>query len=331
MPSSKTLTRLGVAEDVWYHAHPIPIAPQDHKTSVKKPADFDAFWDETLAETEAVDLDARLEPLSLRSTTEVEVFEARYRSYGGLEIAGWYARPRSPAGLLPGLLHVPGYVSEPLLPASLAAQGYAVFSAAPRGKLRSNSVFNPGYPGLLTHNIHDRDSYGYRGFYMDAVRAFDLLAGLPEVDSTRVGVKGSSQGGALTLLVSSLRVGAVKAAAAGAPYLCSMMDAASLTRSYPYEEINDHLRLYPERRDTVRAVLDYYDIHNFVDRIECPIIVNIGLKDDVCPPETGFAMFDAVGSVQKRLYPYESCAHDAGRGLGHEGVVMGFMADHLRS
>ena len=110
-----------------------------------------------------------------------------------------------------------------------------------------------------------------------------------------------------------------------------MMDAASLTRSYPYEEINDYLRLYSERRDTVRAVLDYYDIHNFVDQIECPIIVNIGLKDDVCPPETGFAVFDAVGSVQKRLYPYEDCAHDAGRGLGHEGVVMGFMADHLRS
>ena len=128
------------------------------------------------------------------------------------------------------------------------------------------------------HNATDRDTYGYRGFYMDAVRAFDLLLSLPEVDPERVAVRGSSQGGALTLLVAALRAGKVAAAAAGAPYLCSMMDAASLTRSYPYEEINDYVRTYPERRQTMTDVLNYYDIHNFVDRIRCPIIVNIGLR-----------------------------------------------------
>ena len=305
-------------------------SPETHKSSVVKPVDFDVFWDETFAEMEKVTMEPRLEPVPMRSTPDVEAFEAHYGSYGGLEIAGWYARPRGADGSLPGLLQVPGYAGEPAFPSALAALGYAVFSAAPRSKLRSNGVFNPGYPGLLTHNIDDRDNYGYRGFYMDALRAFDFLAGLPEVDSGRIGVLGSSQGGALTLLVSSLRAGSVKAASAGAPYLCSIMDAASLTRSYPYEEINDYFRLYPERREKARAVLDYYDIHNFVDRITCPIIVNIGLKDDVCPPETGYAVFDAIGSGEKRLYTYDDCAHDAGGDLGHESIVMDFMAEHLK-
>lgn len=305
-------------------------SPETHKSSASKPAYFDAFWAETLADTEKVPMDPRLEPLSMRSTPEVEVFEARYRSYGGLEIAGWYARPRGTDGPLPGLLHVPGYAGEPFFPSTLASQGYAVFSVAPRGKLRSNGVFNPGYPGLLTYNIDDRDTYAYRGFYVDALRAFDFLAGLPEVDSARVGVLGSSQGGALTLLVASLRAGKVRAASAGAPYLCSMMDAASLTRSYPYEEMNDYFRLYPERREKARGVLDYYDIHNFVDRITCPIIVNIGLKDDVCPPETGYAMFGAIGSLEKRLYTYENCSHESGAALGHNDIVMNFMAEQLK-
>jgi cephalosporin-C deacetylase len=304
--------------------------PERHKSSVVKPVDFDVFWDGTLAEMEEVSTDFLMEPVPIRSTSEVEVFEAHYESYGGLEIAGWYARPRGANHSLPALLQVPGYAGEPTLPSALAALGYAVFSVAPRGKLRSNGVFNPGYPGLLIHNIDNRDNYGYRGFYMDALRAFDLLAGLPEVDPGHIGVLGSSQGGALTLLVSSLRAGSVKAASVGAPYLCSIMDAASLTRSYPYEEINDYLRLHPERRETVRSVLNYYDIHNFVDRITCPIIVNIGLRDDVCPPETGYAIFDAVGSVEKRLYTYNDCAHDAGGGLGHENIVMDFMAKHLK-
>jgi cephalosporin-C deacetylase len=302
---------------------------QEWKSSVARPADFDRFWAATFAAADKTPLDPRLTPVPLRSTLEVEVFEARYNSYGGLEIAGWYCRPRNRNGKVPGMLFVPGYVSEPLLPMSLAMMGYATFSAAPRGKLRSNSVFNPGYPGLLTHNIHDRDDYGYRGFYVDAVRAFDFLAGLPEVDASRTGVQGGSQGGALTLLVASVRAGKVAAASAGAPYLCSMMDAASLTRSYPYEEINDYMRLYPERKEKARATLDYYDIHNFAGKITCPIIVNIGLRDDVCPPETGFALFDAIGSKDKRLYTYENCGHDSGSGAGHGEIVNRFFAERL--
>ncbi len=303
--------------------------PKAFQSSAVKPADFDSFWEDTLGRAASVLLRPRLEPMPMRSTPEIEVFEARYNSYRGLEIAGWYARPRDFDGKLPGMLYVPGYVSEPKLPNDLALQGYASFSAAPRGKLRSNSVFNPGYPGLLVHNIHDRDPYGYRGFYLDALRAFDFLAGLDEVDETRIGVQGSSQGGALTLLVSSMRPERVAAASAGAPYLCSMMDSASLTRSYPYEEINEYLRAYPEREHAVRNTLNYYDIHNFVDRIVCPIIVNIGLRDDVCPPETGYAVFDQIGGTEKKLYAYENCAHDAGSGVGHAGVIDEFMASHL--
>ena len=304
--------------------------PEAHVSSAVKPPDFDKFWRDTLAETEAVALEPRLEPLPMRSRDNVEVFDVRYQSYGGLTIAGWYCRPRDVSRPLPGLLFVPGYQGEPELTTHLAVAGYAVFSVAPRGKLRSNSVFNPGYPGLLTHNIDDRDSYSYRGFYMDAIRGFDFLTEQPEVDNERIGVRGSSQGGALTLLVASVRAGKVRAASAGAPYLCSMMDAAALTRSHPYEEINDYLRLHPEREAKVREVLNYYDIHNFVDRITCPIIVNVGMQDDVCPPETGFAMFDAIGTTDKQMYPYENCAHDAGSRLDHGNVIMEFMAGHLK-
>ena len=301
-----------------------------HNSSVIKPTDFDEFWEETVSSTEQIPLNPSLTYLPIRSSPEVEVFDVRYFSFGGWKIAGWYARPKVMGEKFPALLQVPGYVGEPAFPSAIASLGYAVFSVAPRGKLRSNSVFNPGYPGLLTHNIDDRDSYGYRGFYMDALRALDLLVSFPEVAQERVGVMGSSQGGALTLLLSSLRPDLVKASSEGAPYLCSMMDAATLTRSYPYEEINDYLRIFPDKKDIVREVINYYDIHNFVDQIKCPIIVNIGLKDDVCPPETGYAVFDAIGSKQKKLYTYENCAHDSGGGLGHGKIVMEFMSNHLK-
>jgi len=300
--------------------------PSAFTSSAKRPLDFDSFWSDTLASLATVRPNVAFTRDDLRSDDSVEVFDVRYDSYGGLRIAGWYARPANRTTILPGLLIVPGYVSEPKVPKDWARLGYAAFSAAPRGKLRSNSEFNPGYPGLLTHNVTDRDNYAYRGFYMDALRAFDILAGLPEVDQRRVGVTGSSQGGALTLLVSALREGSVAAAAAGAPYLCSYMDAASLTHSYPYEEINEYLRIHPERETEIRDVFDYYDIHHFAPAIKAPIIVNIGLQDDVCPPETGFAVFGQIGSADKRLYPYDGCAHDAGASVGHEEIVRDFFS-----
>lgn len=308
----------------------MPIrSAEAYGTSTRRPDDFDAFWENILAQAAAIPLNPTIEPVPLRSTDDVEVFEVAYDSLDHVRIACWYCRPRERRERLPAIIHVPGYVSEPLLPKATAAKGYAALSVAPRGKLRSNAQFNPGYPGLLTHNLTDRNTYSYRGFYVDALRAVDFLLGRSdEVDPERIGVTGSSQGGALTLVTAALRP-EIACAAAGAPYLCGFMDAARLTHSYPYEEINEYLRLHPEREEQVRQTLEYFDGINFAPRITCPIIVNIGLQDDVCPPETGFAVFRAIGSPNKRLYPYANCMHDAGS-FWHARVVDAFLAQHLK-
>ena len=110
----------------------------------------------------------------------------------------------------------------------------------------------------------------------DAARAVDFLHTRPEVDRARIGVHGSSQGGALTITTAALRPDAILCGAAGAPYLCGFMDAAALTHSYPYEEINEYLRRYPDREPMVRETLNYFDGINFAPRIRCPMLVNLG-------------------------------------------------------
>ncbi len=303
------------------------LSAEDYGTTTRRPADFDRFWDDILAQVSRIPLNATIEPLPLRSTDAVEVFEVKYDSLDQVRIACWYCLPRRRTGRLPAIIHVPGYVSEPMVPKGTAAKGYVALSVAPRGKLRSNSQFNPGYPGLLTHHITDRNAYSYHGFYVDALRAVDFLLAQPEVDPARIGVTGSSQGAALTIVVSALRR-EIACAAAGAPYLCGFLDSARLTHSYPYEEINEYLRLHPERESAVRETLEYFDGINFAPTIQCPIIVNIGLQDDVCPPETGFAVYRAIGSANKKLYPYANCMHDAGS-FWHAAIVDAFLAAQL--
>ncbi len=305
---------------------PRPV-PADYVCKVKKPSDFDEFWGDALKQASRIPLEPETLPDPLRTSDDVETFQVFYNSLDNVRIAAWYCLPRNRRGKLPGLLIVPGYQSDPPIPKEWARRGYAALSVAPRGKVRSKSQFNPGYPNLLTHNITDRHTYSYRGFYVDAWRGVDYLMSRNEVDSTRLGVTGSSQGGGLTITTSAMRR-EIKAAAAGAPYLCGYMDAVALTRTYPYEEINDYLRLHPDSRAEVEETLAYFDGISFADRIACPIIVHIGLQDNVCPPETGYALFNAIGSKDKRLYTYDGHAHDAGS-YRHNAVIEEFLKKHL--
>ena len=303
-------------------------AAADYITKVRKPADIDRFWEDVLAQTARIPLEPELVHDPLRSSSEVDVYQVAYTSLDRVRIAGWYALPKQRDGLLPGLLVVPGYSMEPLVPKVWAAKGYATFSVAPRGKLRSNGQFNPGYPGLLTYGIVDRNTYTYRGFYMDACRGVDFLQTRDEVDGSRLGVTGHSQGGGLSVVVSALRP-EIKAATAGAPFLCGFMDALELTDSYPYQEIADYLRLNPGSRRQVEDTLAYFDGINLAHRITCPIIVSVGLQDSTCPPETGYAVFNAIASADKRMYAYDGHGHDANTHQ-HGAVIDAFLDKHLK-
>jgi len=298
--------------------------------SVSRPPDFESFWTAILAEVGKLPLDPELAYDELRSTPDVEVYDIHYTSLDGVRISGWYTRPRAAlvAPPYPGLLLVPGYISDPVIPKSWAKKGYAALAVAPRGKVRSRSQVDAKYPGLLVTDSEDRNTYGYRAFYTDACRAADFLLSRPEVDHARIGVHGSSQGGALTVILSALRRDVIVCGAAGAPYLCAHLVAAELTNSYPYQEITEYLRVHPEREAAVRETLPYFDVINFGPMITAPMLVYLGLEDDVCPPETGFALVRGM-TCPTEVITTPRAAHDSGRHwLGPK--IDSFLAGHLK-
>ena len=299
----------------------------NYQSRVRKPDDFERFWEGVKAQTARIPLNPEVVAEPIRSSDDVETYQAFFTSIDHVRIASWYCLPASRSGPLPAVLVVPGYQSDPGIPKEWARRGYAALSVAPRGKLRSNAQFNPGYPGLLTYGIVDRNVYSYRGFYVDAWRAVDFLLSRPEIDSSKIGVTGSSQGGGLTLCTAAMRP-EIKAAAAGAPYLTGFMDSIELTHTYPYEEINDYLRMNPDSRAQVEETLSYFDCINFAGHITCPIVVNVGLQDNVCPPETGYALFREIASEDKKLYAYDRQGHSAGRAQ-HGRVIEDFFSEHL--
>jgi cephalosporin-C deacetylase len=299
------------------------------QSRVQRPAGFGAFWQGVRKQLDALPLSPEMQPDRLRSTDDVDVFQTGYTSLDNVRIAGWYCRPRGVAAKLPAILTFPGYQSEPSIPKDLARKGYAALSVAVRGKLRSNGQFNPGYPGLMTHNIVDRHTYGYRGLFADAWRGVDFLLTRPEVDGNRIGVTGQSQAAGLSVVTAAMRP-EIKAAAIGAPFLCGILDAIEITHTTPYDEINDYLRMHPEHRSAVEKTLPYFDALNFAGKVTCPIIVNAGLQDNIAPSATAHALIDRIGSTEKRLYTYDGQGHDAGREGAHRKIVDDFFARHLK-
>lgn len=304
--------------------------PRQYRVVVPRPEDFDDFWVGVMDQLGRWPVDAEFIRDELRSTDLVDVYDVGYTSLDGVRLSAWYACPRQEVvgPPYPGLLIVPGYISDPVIPKSWAELGYAALSVAPRGKVRSRSEVDASYPGLLVENSVDRNTYGYRAFYADACRAVEVVAQRPEVDRGRIGVHGSSQGGALTIVLAALRNDLIACGAAGAPYLCGFLDAARLTMSYPYHEITERLRAHPEEREAMEETLPYFDGLNFARLITAPMLLYIGLEDDVCPPETGFAVYDAL-QCSKELIATPHSAHDAG---AHwvDARVEEFLAEHLQ-
>ena len=192
----------------------------------------------------------------------------------------------------------------------MVLQGYAVLTLFPRSQGESKAEWQIESGTYLTYHITDRDRYFYRGAYMDCVRGIDFLASRPEVDAGRIGMWSRSQGGGLTLATSSLD-GRIKAGVAEEPFLCNYPLAIDV-KTNPYVELGEYLSQYPDQKEAVLETLAYFDPLNLVEMIDRPMLVNIGMKDDVCPYHTIVTVFDRIMSHKSlMIYPdlgHSSCA-----------------------
>ena len=74
---------------------------QAYKPARSEAADFDSFWQSTLAESRQFPLNATFTP----STTKlklIEAFDVTFNGFGGQPIKGWLILPRQRSGKLPG-------------------------------------------------------------------------------------------------------------------------------------------------------------------------------------------------------------------------------------
>ncbi|HZZ43147.1 MAG TPA: acetylxylan esterase [Tepidisphaeraceae bacterium] len=283
---------------------------RQYKPDLYREPDFEPFWKSTLAESKAQPLKPELIPYALPSK-RVECFEVRYEGFGGGRVAGWYLRPRG-SGKFPALMQYHGYSGRgqrPLDVLAIAEQGIAVMTMDTRGQngLSEDHAAYPGgghFSGWMTKGIRDPKSYYYRYVYTDAVRAVELLASQPEVDSSRIAATGISQGGGITLAATALSDRLILAMA-DVPFLCDYRRAIEITPTAPYTELSSFLKSHPAEYDRLIRTLSYCDNLNLAPWITCRTVICNCLWDDVCPPSTIFAAYNHIPAEKSmEIYPY---------------------------
>lgn len=289
--------------------------------SREEPADFDAFWQETLREVRQTPLAARFAPVDAHLTT-LEAFDVTFNGFGGQPIKAWLLLPRQRAGLLSAVVEYLGYGGGRSFPNDWllwGSAGYAHLVMDTRGQGSSYlhgdtpdpaPAGEPHYPGFMTRGIGDPQSYYYRRVFADAVRAVEAARSHPAIDAERIAVTGASQGGGITLAVSGL-LPDVQAALPNVPFLCHYRRATEITDSDPYHEIASYLTIHRGKEETVFKTLSYFDGVNFAARAQAPALFSAGLMDPICPPSTVFAAYNYYGGPKQiRVWRYNQ--HEGG-------------------
>ncbi|WP_026554618.1 acetylxylan esterase [Arthrobacter sp. 35W] len=286
---------------------------RSYATTAVEPGDLDAFWSQTLAEAQELPLKAVYTPVD-NHLAVIDSFDVSFSGFGGDPIKGWLHLPatRTPGSTLPVVVQYIGYSGGRGLvqqDTKWAQAGYAHFIMDTRGQGYGGivgetadphpSAGGVAYAGLMTRGIASREDYYYRRVYVDAFRAIEAAQSHPAVDAAKVVLVGLSQGGGLAIAAAALAAGrldGVLATLADVPFLQDFPRAIDIAPRGPYPEIANFLNRHRHSYEAVLEVLNYFDGVHLGRRATAPALFSVAQMDDVCPPSTVFAAYNAYGT-----------------------------------
>ena len=286
-----------------------------------RPADFDAFWDRSIAEMKA--LEPKIEMIPAKFQTDfAECFDLFFTGIGGSRVHAKLARPRKAADRKgPAVVQYHGYTGDCgdwSGKMGYVAAGFTIAALDCRGQGGLSQDLTPvtgnTHHGHIIRGLDEEtpDKLLFREIYLDCAQLIHIVASFPDVDETRIGLCGGSQGGGLTLAAGSL-CPFVNRLAPVFPFLSDYrrvweMDLAKGA----YGELCEYFRHFDprhEREDEIFTRLGYIDIHFLTPRIQGKVLMFTGLMDTTCPPSTQFAAYNAI-TAEKDVIIYPDFGHE---------------------
>ena len=256
------------------------------------PGDFDAYWQNVLTELNATPAAQEVEEIPLRSTDFATAYGVRLTSIGPYRVYAYLSIPHGD-GPFPARYHLPRYGSvTDLVPQGASnhqRKEHLTLAICVRGQRLADQPYAAAFPGMLTDCIDDPSDYVYRGIIADCCRGAEYLAGLPQVDATRIAAIGNDL--AFTTAALSTHITHLVSTPT---LLYATADLAPRTSAYPLEEINDYLRLHPDREAAVRRTLSYFDLRWFAPRVDSTTLIMAGAHGSALSADTLATMIKTI-------------------------------------
>ena len=260
--------------------------PYQIKPSESEPTDFDTFW---AAQKSALRQIAPDIQLYLQSSTDYcNTYKISMALPDFRRAYGYICVPKG-SGVFPAIIELPafGFSSGIVRPSEqLAQQGGAIVISL---NIHSNDPDQSGPNDYLSQGLMLPETNYYKYAILSVVRCVDYLETRSDYNR-EVGVMGVSQGGGLSLMSAGVddRISVL------ATVFAAMNDHAALKYEKPagfpyyldFSSVSDKEQL-------LRAV-KYYDATYAARRFKGHSLTVIGYQDDVCPPATVFAAFNAL-------------------------------------
>jgi cephalosporin-C deacetylase len=306
---------------------------QSYQGRNPRPTDFDAYWDKGLAEMNAVDQQIELKPADFQ-TPFAECSHLFFTGVGGARIHAKLLRPRNSRGPHPALLMFHGYsgnAGDWVDKLGYVALGYTVAALDCRGQggLSEDNGAVQGWTlrGHIIRGLDDApEKLYYRQVYLDTAQLAKIVMAMPDVDPTRVGATGGSQGGGLTLACAALAPGVARVAPVF-PFLCDYQRVWEIDQAKDaYAELKEYFRRFDPRHQRAEQIwtrLGYIDVQHLASRIRGEVLLAVGFSDTICPPSTQFAAYNKI-TAKKSLVIYPDFGHEALP--GNPDTIFQFMA-----
>lgn len=286
-----------------------------------RPDDFDAYWDEGLAEMRDLDAAVEIVPASFQ-TPFASCSHLYFTGVNGARVHAKLLRPVQPAGAGPAVLMFHGYSGDSggwVEKLGYVAAGFTVAALDCRGQggLSDDPGGTRGWTlrGHIVRGLSDDSprKLAYRSIFLDTAQLARIVMNLDHVDPERVGATGGSQGGALTLACAALEPG-IRLAAPIFPFLSDYLRVWEMDLAEnAYAELREWFRRFDPRHERHEAVftrLGYIDVQHLAPRIQAEVMMSVGLMDQICPPSTQFAAYNRIQST-KSLALYPDFGHEA--------------------
>jgi cephalosporin-C deacetylase-like acetyl esterase len=276
------------------------VAPMQLSLSTPRPADFDSFWDNKLAEQAKLPINPVLTPVDT-DTPKVEMSTYVLDALGS-HAQGYIAKPKG-EGKFPALLllqYAGVYALNAKSVAARAAEGWLVLDEDSHDKLPSDPRGNIPQNYAAVGNT-DRETSYFLNMYLRDSRALDYLMSRPDWDGKTLVLMGTSMGGQQSMMLAGLRPDPITAVLVCVPSGADTnADLHGRKAGYPN---------WPSNNPDIMKTSLYFDPVNFASRIKAPVLAAMGFIDTTSPPAGVFTELNQI-KVPKEPLPMIESEHN---------------------